>query len=224
MILWYCFSLTNDRYCLRVCSQDFRSSLFSWMKVGILGSLCPKTDHKKSLAMKIILNTNTICRGLSTIHREVRPPVPPFSLDDAKKKVRLAEDAWNSRDPDRVKMAYTSDSVWRNRSVFLQGRDEIRDFLAEKWQKENEYRLIKEIWAHSENRIAVRFCYEYHDEEGKWFRAHGNENWEFDENGLMKHRHASINDVPISEQERLFHWDRSGPRPEGHPGLTELGL
>lgn len=121
-------------------------------------------------------------------------------------------------------MAYTKDTVWRNRSEFFNGRDQIREFLAKKWETENGYRLIKEIWAHSDNRIAVRFCYEYHDSEGQWFRAHGNENWEFDEHGLMKFRHASINDVPIAESERKFHWDRSGPRPNDHPGLTELGL
>jgi nuclear transport factor 2 (NTF2) superfamily protein len=121
-------------------------------------------------------------------------------------------------------MAYTKDTVWRNRSQFLNGRDEIAAFLRDKWCIESDYRLIKEIWAHSENRIAVRFCYEYHDEQGEWFRAHGNENWEFDEHGLMKFRHASINDVPISESQRKFHWDRSGPRPTDHPGLTELGL
>ena len=121
-------------------------------------------------------------------------------------------------------MAYTKDTVWRNRSEFLKGRDQVRDFLVKKWSTETDYRLIKEIWAHSEDRIAVRFCYEYHNEAGHWFRAYGNENWQFDENGLMKTRHASINDVPIAEADRKFHWDRSGPRPEDHPGLTELGL
>ena len=124
----------------------------------------------------------------------------------------------------KVKMAYTLDTTWRNRSQFLNGRDEVAAFLRGKWNKENEYRLIKEIWSHSENRIAVRFCYEYHNEESEWFRAYGNENWEFDSNGLMKFRHASINDVPIAESDRKFHWDRSGPRPPNHPGLTELGL
>jgi nuclear transport factor 2 (NTF2) superfamily protein len=122
-------------------------------------------------------------------------------------------------------MAYTTDTVWRNRSEFLYGRDQIRAFLAKKWgESEDDYRLIKEIWAHSDNRIAVRFCYEYHNPEGQWFRAHGNENWEFDETGLMKYRHASINDVPIAESERKFHWDRKSPRPSDHPGLSELGL
>lgn len=124
----------------------------------------------------------------------------------------------------QVKMAYTKDTMWRNRSQFLNGRDEVAQFLTEKWSTETDYRLIKEIWAHSDDRIAVRFCYEYHNEKGEWFRAHGNENWQFDEHGLMKHRHASINDVPIAESERKFHWDRSGPRPADHPGLTELGL
>lgn len=136
---------------------------------------------------------------------ERKAPVPPFSYDDAVQKVRMAEDAWNSRNPDKIKMAYTKDTVWRNRSQFFQGRDEIAAFLREKFQGENGYRLIKEIWAHSDNRIAVRFCYEFHDSEGNWFRAYGNENWEFDENGLMKFRHASINDVPIAEKDRKFH-------------------
>ena len=136
---------------------------------------------------------------------ERKAPVPPFSYDDAVQKVRMAEDAWNSRNPDKIKMAYTKDTVWRNRSQFFQGRDEVAAFLREKFQGENGYRLIKEIWAHSDNRIAVRFCYEFHDSEGNWFRAYGNENWEFDENGLMKFRHASINDVPIAEKDRKFH-------------------
>ncbi len=152
-----------------------------------------------------------------------RPPVPPFSYDDAVKKVRMAEDAWNTRDPDKVALAYTPETKWRNRSEFLNGRDEVRDFLTRKWSQENGYRLIKEIWAHGENRIAVRFCYEYHDAIGQWFRAHGNENWEFDPEGYMAVRHASINDVAIAETERLFHWDH-GPRPADHPGLSDLGL
>jgi nuclear transport factor 2 (NTF2) superfamily protein len=121
-------------------------------------------------------------------------------------------------------MAYTVDTVWRNRSQFLTGRDEVAEFLRQKWQTEDDYRLIKELWAHSDSRIAVRFCYEYHDVDGRWFRAHGNENWEFDDHGLMKTRHASINDVPIAESDRKFHWDRSQPRPLNHPGLSDLGL
>ena len=152
-----------------------------------------------------------------------RPPVPPFSHDDAVQKVRMAENAWNSRDPVKVAQAYTPDTRWRNRSEFLNGRDEVEAFLTRKWQTENGYRLIKEIWAHGENRIAVRFCYEYHDEQGQWYRAHGNENWEFDADGYMAVRHASINDVPIAEEDRLFHWPQ-GPRPDDHPGLTALGL
>ncbi|MCK0121567.1 nuclear transport factor 2 family protein [Loktanella sp. F6476L] len=152
-----------------------------------------------------------------------RMPVPPFSYDDAVKKVRMAEDAWNTRDPDKVALAYTPDTKWRNRSEFLNGRDEVRVFLTRKWSQENGYRLIKEIWAHSDNRIAVRFCYEYHDESGNWFRAHGNENWEFDAEGYMAVRHASINDVAITETERLFHWPH-GPRPSEHGGLSDLGL
>lgn len=140
------------------------------------------------------------------------------------KKVRMAENAWNLRDPSKVKIAYTPDTKWRNRSQFVNGRDEVDKFLAGKWDKELEYRLIKEYWAHTDDRIAVRFVYEYCNSEGRWFRAHGNENWQFDANGYMAHRHASINDVPISSEERKFHWDRSGPRPEDHPGLTDLGL
>jgi uncharacterized protein (TIGR02246 family) len=152
-----------------------------------------------------------------------RQPVPPFSHDDAVQKVRMAEDAWNTRDPEKVALAYTPDTKWRNRSEFLSGRDEVRAFFARKWETESGYRLIKEIWAHSDNRIAVRFCYEYHDAAGQWFRAHGNENWEFDADGYMAVRHASINDVPIAEADRLFLWPQ-GPRPLDHAGLTALGL
>ena len=153
-----------------------------------------------------------------------RHPLPPFSYDDAVQKVRMAENAWNGRDPAKVAQAYTPDTTWRNRSQFLQGRAQIEAFLTEKWTTENGYRLIKEIWAHSDDKIAVRFCYEYHDASGQWFRAHGNENWAFDADGYMAQRHASINDVPISEDERLFHWDAPGPRPDDHPGLIALGL
>ena len=152
-----------------------------------------------------------------------RAPVPPFTYDEAVTKVRMAENAWNTRDPEKVAMAYTPDTRWRNRSEFLNGREEVLEFLTRKWATENGYRLIKEIWAHGENRIAVRFCYEYHDERGQWYRAHGNENWEFDAEGYMAVRHASINDVPIAEGDRLFHWPQ-GPRPDDHPGLTALGL
>jgi nuclear transport factor 2 (NTF2) superfamily protein len=152
-----------------------------------------------------------------------RPPVPPFSLDTARAKVRLAEDAWNSRDPARVALAYTPDSRWRNRSEFLRGRAEIEAFLVCKWQREHDYRLIKEPWAHADDRIAVRFAYEWHDGLGRWFRSYGNENWAFDADGLMHTRLASINDVAIDGDERLFHWP-SGRRPDTHPGLTELGL
>ena len=153
-----------------------------------------------------------------------RPPVPPFDGPAAVKKVRLAEDAWNTRDPERVSLAYSADSQWRNRSTFLTGRPAIVAFLTAKWEREQEYRLIKEIWAHSDDRIAVRFAYEWHDGSGQWFRAYGNENWQFDADGLMTHRHASINDVPIAESDRQFDWDRSGPRPADHPGLTDLAL
>ena len=154
---------------------------------------------------------------------EQRPPIPPFDEASAIKKVRAAEDAWNNRDPVKVSMAYTPDSQWRNRSEFPQGRKEIQAFLERKWATELEYRLIKELWACTGNRIAVRFAYEWHDAEGQWYRSYGNENWEFDDNGYMAVRRASINDLPISEAERLFHWPH-GPRPADHPGLTELGL
>ncbi|MBS2016488.1 MAG: nuclear transport factor 2 family protein [Deltaproteobacteria bacterium] len=154
---------------------------------------------------------------------EPRPPVPPFDATTASRKARLAEDAWNSRDPARVALAYTEDSRWRNRSEFLQGRPAIRGFLERKWERELDYRLIKEVWAFAGDRIAVRFVYEFHDADGRWFRAHGNEQWEFDANGLMRRREASINDVAISEDERRFRWPL-GPRPDGHPGLTDLGL
>jgi len=154
---------------------------------------------------------------------EPRPPLPPFDTESAIQKVRLAEDAWNSRDPERVSLAYTVDSFWRNRSEYLNGRDGIVSFLQKKWQKEQEYRLIKELWATQGNRIAVRFAYEWHDDTGSWFRSYGNENWEFDENGLMQRRIASINDLSIKEEDRKYHWPQ-GRRPDGHPGLSDLGL
>jgi uncharacterized protein len=153
-----------------------------------------------------------------------RLPLPPFTRETAIEKVRLAENGWNSRDPGKVALAYTEDSRWRNRVEFVQGRPAIIEFLTRKWRKELDYRLIKELWAFEGNRIAVRFVYESHDDSGNWFRSHGNENWEFDQNGLMHHRHASINDQPIKESERKFRWDASLPRPLDHPGLTELGL
>ncbi|SDG95817.1 DUF1348 family protein [Alloyangia pacifica] len=152
-----------------------------------------------------------------------RPPLPPFDEASARSKVRLAEDAWNSRDPQRVALAYTPDSRWRNRTEFFEGREEIVAFLTRKWARELEYRLAKELWAFSGSRIAVRFAYEYRDTAGSWFRAHGNENWEFDADGLMRRRIASINDLRIEAAQRLFHWG-PGPRPEGHPGLTDFGL
>jgi nuclear transport factor 2 (NTF2) superfamily protein len=152
------------------------------------------------------------------------PPVPPFTAATALQKVRIAEDAWNTRDPARVALAYTVDTRWRNRAEFLQGREAIVEFLTRKWHRELDYRLIKELWAFTDNRIAVRFAYEYRDDSGNWFRAYGNENWEFDENGLMRYRHASINDLPIKQSERKFHWDRNGRRPTDHPGLSDLGL
>jgi nuclear transport factor 2 (NTF2) superfamily protein len=151
-----------------------------------------------------------------------RPPLPPFTLETAILKARLAEDAWNSRDPERVSLAYTLDSRWRNRTEFITGRDAIVEFLRRKWERERDYRLIKELWTFGEDRIAVRFAYESHDASGQWFRSYGNENWQFDENGLMSRRIASINDLPISEAERLFRWE-SGRRPDDHPSLTDLG-
>jgi uncharacterized protein len=153
-----------------------------------------------------------------------RPPLPPFTRESATRKIRAAEDAWNSCDPERCAGAYTADSHWRNRSRFIDGREEIVAFLTEKWQREHDYRLIKELWAFADDRIAVRFAYEWRSEAGQWFRAYGNENWQFAAEGLMSERHASINDVAIEESERKFHWDRSGPRPADHPGLSELGL
>ncbi len=152
-----------------------------------------------------------------------RPPFPPFSAETAAQKVRMAEDAWNSREPERVSLAYTPDSVWRNRAEFLSGREEIVQFLKRKWSKELDYRLIKELWAFDGNRIAVRFAYEWHDDSGQWFRSYGNENWEFCDAGFMQRRMASINDLPIKETERKFLWPL-GRRPEDHPTLSELGL
>jgi uncharacterized protein len=152
-----------------------------------------------------------------------RPPLPPFTLEAAIVKVRKAEDAWNTRDADVVALAYTEDTVWRNRAEFLHGREEVRAFLKRKWARELDYRLIKEIWTYRDNRIAVRFCYEWRDDAGSWYRAYGNENWEFDEHGLMRRRVASINDVPIKQEDRKFHWPQ-GRRPDDHPGLSDLGL
>ena len=152
------------------------------------------------------------------------PPLPPFTRETAAQKVRNAENGWNTRDPLRVSRAYTEDSRWRNRAEFIQGRAEIIAFLTRKWARELDYRLIKDLWAFEGNRIAVRFAYEWHDDSGNWFRSYGNENWEFDAHGLMRARHASINDLPITASERKYHWDTSGPRPTDHPGLTELGL
>jgi nuclear transport factor 2 (NTF2) superfamily protein len=152
-----------------------------------------------------------------------RPPLPPFTATTAAQKVRAAEDGWNGRDPAKVALAYSADSRWRNRSEFFSGRDAIAAFLTRKWAGEHDYRLIKELWAFTDARIAVRFVYEWHDDAGQWWRSHGNENWAFDAEGYMAERHASINDVPISEGERLFRWPQ-GRRPDDHPGLTELGL
>jgi len=155
--------------------------------------------------------------------KQMRPPLPPFDRESAIKKVRLAEDAWNSRDPERVSLAYTVDSVWRNRAEFITGRDAIVQFLTRKWTRELDYRLIKELWAVSGERIAVRFAYESHDDSGQWFRSYGNENWEFDDDGLMRRRHASINDLPISASARKYCWPL-GRRPDDHPSLSDLGL
>jgi nuclear transport factor 2 (NTF2) superfamily protein len=152
-----------------------------------------------------------------------RPPLPPFTFESAVEKVRLAEDAWNTRDPERVAQAYTVDSAWRNRAEFVDGRDDIIAFLARKWTRELDYRLIKELWGFTGNRIAVRFAYECRDDSGNWFRSYGNENWEFDEQGLMRARYASINDLPIRESDRKYHWPL-GRRPDDHPGLSDLGF
>lgn len=155
---------------------------------------------------------------------ENRPPLPPFTRVTAIQKVRSAEDSWNSCDPQRVSQVYTADSYWRNRAEFVRGRDEIVAFLTRKWAKELDYRLIKELWAFTDSRIAVRFAYEWHDDSGNWFRSYGNENWEFANNGLMQRRLACINDVPIKESDRKYHWDRSAPRPADHPELSDLGF
>lgn len=152
-----------------------------------------------------------------------RPPFPPFTADTAAQKARMAEDAWNSRDPQRVALAYTPETVWRNRAEFLKGREAVEQFLTRKWRRELDYRLIKEVWAHCDNRIAVRFAYEWRDDSGQWFRSYGNENWQFDEHGLMHQRIASINDMPIKDGDRKFHWTL-GRRPDDHAGLSELGL
>ena len=154
---------------------------------------------------------------------EIKPPIPPFTVETAMQKARIAEDAWNSRDPDRVIQVYTPDTVWRNRAEFPQGREQVRAFLQRKWARELDYRLIKEMWAFTASRIAVRFAYEWRDDSGHWFRSYGNENWEFNGEGLMQRRFASINDLPIAESSRLFHWPL-GRRPDDHPGLSELGL
>ena len=155
--------------------------------------------------------------------KQARPPLPPFTRDAALQKVRMAEDGWNSRDPQRVSLAYTAESAWRNRAEFIQGRAQIVEFLTRKWAKELDYRLIKELWTFEDARIAARFAYEWHDDSERWFRSYGNENREFDEHGLMAKRHASINDLPIQASERKLHWPL-GRRPDDHPGLSELGL
>jgi uncharacterized protein len=164
------------------------------------------------------MNTITVDSTLA------RPPLPPFTRETAIQKVRNAENAWNTCQPEKVAQAYTVDSDWRNRSEFVHGRPAIIEFLTRKWRKELDYRLIKELWVFEGSRIAVRFAYEWHDDSGNWFRSYGNENWEFDANGLMQRRYASINDLPIQEAGRKYRWDRSGPRPADHPGLTDLGL
>ena len=154
---------------------------------------------------------------------ELKPPFPPFTNETAAQKVRMAEDGWNSRKPEKVALAYSIDSVWRNRDVFVTGREQIIAFLTDKWKKEQEYRLIKELWLTGGHRIGVRFAYEWHDDAGQWFRAYGNENWTFNEQGLMTHRYASINDLAIQESERKFFWPQ-GRRPDDHPSLSDLGL
>ncbi len=171
------------------------------------------------IKINLLLKASNLMYMLNT----PRPPLPPFTRETAMQKVRMAEDGWNGRDPEKVAMAYTLDSQWRNRNEFLKGRADIVDFLKRKWAKEQEYRLIKELWAFEGNRIAVRFAYEWHDDAGQWWRSYGNENWEFDENGLMQKRYASINDLAIQASDRLFHWPQ-GRRPDAHKGLSELGL
>jgi uncharacterized protein len=178
---------------------------------------------QSSLESKEIFMANQKMKGSELKAEAARPPLPPFTKETAIQKVRLAEDAWNTRDPKKVALAYTIDSRWRNRAEFPQGREEIIQFLTRKWAKELDYRLIKELWAFHENRIAVRFAYEWHDDSKNWFRSYGNENWEFDENGLMRRRFASINDLPIKESDRKYHWPL-GRRPDDHPGLSDLGL
>jgi nuclear transport factor 2 (NTF2) superfamily protein len=168
-------------------------------------------------------NTENTHNPTETTTVSIKPPVPPFDTETATRKVRMAEDAWNSRDPDRVIQVYTEDTCWRNRCEFPQGRDAVRAFLQRKWARELDYRLIKELWAYTGNRIAVRFAYEWHDDAGQWYRSYGNENWEFADTGLMQRRFASINDLPIRADERKFFWPQ-GSRPEDHPGLSELGL
>jgi uncharacterized protein len=158
-----------------------------------------------------------------TIHAEIRPPLPPFNLESATQKVRLAEDGWNTRDAEKVALAYSLDTQWRNRTDFCNGRDEARAFLQQKWNREREYRLIKELWAYTGNRIAVRYAYESQDASGNWYRSYGNENWEFGADGLMVRRYACINDLPIAEEDRKFRWPL-GRRPDDHPGLSNLGL
>ena len=177
----------------------------------------------KSMETKSTDQQPQIPKSKSSTQPATRPPLPPFTLETAIHKVRLAEDGWNSRDPEKVALAYTIDSRWRNRAEFSHGRQEIIEFLRRKWAKELDYRLIKELWAHDGNRIAVRFAYEWHDDSGHWYRSYGNENWEFDEYGLMQRRYASINDLPIKESERKYHWPL-GRRPDDHPGLSDLGL
>ena len=174
--------------------------------------------------MSTVATTNDTQTSTESVRIEPRPPLPPFTLESAARKVRLAEDGWNSREPEKVALAYSPDSRWRNRAEFPNGRHEIIAFLSRKWSRELDYRLIKELWAHGGNRIAVRFAYEWHDADGAWFRSYGNENWKFDADGLMSRRHASINDVAITEAGRLFRWDAPGPRPEDHPGLSDLDL
>ena len=159
---------------------------------------------------------------MNTTADAARPPLPPFTRETARIKVRAAEDGWNGRDPERVALAYSADSEWRNRAEFFRGREAIAAFLRRKWARELDYRLIKELWAFTDDRIAVRFAYEWHDDSGHWFRSYGNENWEFDERGLMRRRHASIIDLPILESERRFRWPAPGPRPQDHPGLSDF--
>ncbi len=200
-----------------------KTLLFGDLVQGIARVKCSVLINKVEVHVLVALQRSPLTGEVMTPTENPRPPFPPFDEQSAVQKVRMAEDAWNTRNPERVSLAYTPDSKWRNRSEFLSGRAEIVQFLTRKWIRELDYRLIKELWAFRENRIAVRFAYEWHDDSGQWFRSYGNENWEFDGDGFMMRRIASINDLPIPQSDRKYHW-ALGRRPDDHPGLSDLGL